>query len=308
MSVESGAAIEHHAPRQSSEWDSSRNRGSAERLAAVVFFVWIAAAGPLILFHLGTYRWFFSDDWFFITNGQAGSLHDLFVPHNAHWSTVPFLLYRVLWHAAGLHSYVPYQVWTLAAHLTIAILLRLIMRRAGVGPWLATVAAGSFVLYGPGSDNIIWAFQVGFTAALMLGLAQLLLADHDGRIDTATGSDLVPESSLMCSGVGVTMAIVVFIAIWLRHGVDVRAISCRSARPRVHLLGVGRAPTSLEPLRTSYRWHDLAMDMEFPLVAERSKGSAISAPWRWDSQVFWSQDSSRRGLVRHLKHRGAGAG
>ena len=45
------------------------------------------------------------------------------------------------------------------------------------------MVAASFVLFGPGEDNILWAFQIGFAGALVLGLTQLMLADHDGPID-----------------------------------------------------------------------------------------------------------------------------
>ncbi len=75
------------------------------------------------------------------------------------------------------------------------------MRRAGVGPWLATAAAGSFVLFGPGSEDIVWAFQIGFTGALAFGLVQLCLCDHDGGIGRrdvlGVGAGLL---ALMCSG------------------------------------------------------------------------------------------------------------
>lgn len=80
----------------------------------------------------------------------------------------------------GLREYWPYQLIVISLHLTVAVLLRVVMRRAGVGPWLATICAGVFVLFGPGEDNILWAFQIGFAGALVLGIVQLLLADHDG--------------------------------------------------------------------------------------------------------------------------------
>jgi hypothetical protein len=93
------------------------------------------------------------------------------------------------------------------------------MRRAGVGPWVATVAAAVLVLFGAGSGNISWAFQIGFVGALVLGLTQLLLADHDGPIDRRDWLGLLAGiAGLLSSGVGVTMAVVVGIATLARRG------------------------------------------------------------------------------------------
>ena len=82
-------------------------------------------------------------------------------------------MYRVLFNLFGLRSYVPYQCVVVVAHLTTAILLRVVMRRAGVRPWTATIVASVFVLFGPGEENIVWAFQIGFVGAVMFGLMQL---------------------------------------------------------------------------------------------------------------------------------------
>ena len=70
-----------------------------------------------------------------------------------------------------------------------------------MNPWLATVAAGAFVLLGSAEDNILWAFQITFVGALVFGLTQIILADHDGPIDRrdwiGVGAGLV---ALMMSG------------------------------------------------------------------------------------------------------------
>ena len=39
----------------------------------------------------------------------------------------------------------------------------------------------------PGSQDIVWAFQIGFTGSLVFGLTQLLLCDHDGGLDWRDG-------------------------------------------------------------------------------------------------------------------------
>ena len=88
------------------------------------------------------------------------------------------------------------------------------MRRGGVHPWIASAAAGMFVLFGPGEENIIWAFQIGFTGSLVFGLAHLLLADHAGPIDRRDWIGVgLGFLGLLCSGltpltVGVVGAVV----------------------------------------------------------------------------------------------------
>jgi hypothetical protein len=187
------------------------------RLALFVFGAVVVIAFP-VLVKLGHYRWFYNDEWDFLAGRDGGSLHDLLRPHNEHWSTLPILTYRVLWHLVGLRSYTPYLALNITLHLTAAVLLRIVMRRAGVGPWIATSAAAVLVLFGAGSQNITFAFQIGFVGALVLGLTQLLLADHDGPIDRRDWLGLLAGiAGLLCSGVAVTMAVVVGFATLARR-------------------------------------------------------------------------------------------
>jgi hypothetical protein len=104
-------------------------------------------------------------------------------------------------------------------HLTAAVLLRAVMRRAGVNPWIATAAASLFALFGAGRQDIVFAFQIAFTGALAFGLAHLLLADHDGSFDRRDAIGIAfGVLALMCSAVGITMALAVGIATLVRRG------------------------------------------------------------------------------------------
>ena len=117
----------------------------------------------------------------------------------------------------GLRSYLPYQLLAIGLHLAAAALLRVIMRRAGVSPWIATAAAGLYVLFGSGSQDILVAFQITFTGALVFGLMQLLLADHDGGIDRRDALGLLAGlAALLCSDVAIAMIATVGIACLLR--------------------------------------------------------------------------------------------
>ena len=180
-------------------------------LLCLALYLWIGRNG-----------WFFTDEWNYLAQRTAGNLGDLFQPANEHWSTLPILAFRLLWHLVGIRSYLPYLTLIVVLHLTTATLLRVVMRRSGVSPWIATVVALVFALFGAGYDNIEWPIQIGYCGSLVFGLAYLLITDHDGplRRRDVIGV-LFGLASLMCSGIGVTMVIVVAMAALLRRGVRV---------------------------------------------------------------------------------------
>ena len=136
--------------------------GPAARPALLVFAAVVAVAFVLYLV-LGRHQYFYLDEWDFVVDRIPAGLDDLLRPHNEHWSTLPILAYRGLYGLFGLRTYVPYQLVSIVLHLTVAVLLLVVMRRAGVGPWIATAAASLFVLFGAGSQDIVWAFQMALT-------------------------------------------------------------------------------------------------------------------------------------------------
>jgi len=214
---------ELRVPPAPSERDATveYGRGLAAASARFALFVFCALEVFSLVFCLVVARrlWFSTDEWDFLAGRRATSPHDLFSAHYGHWTTVPILIYRFLWWLIGLRSYAPYLFVVVTMHLAVAALLRRVMVRAGVGSWTATAAAGLYAVFGSGADNILWAFQICFTAALVLGLTHLLLADHDGSIDRRDWLGLVAGfGALMCSGVGIVMAAVVALAMVLSRG------------------------------------------------------------------------------------------
>ncbi|MFZ6004092.1 MAG: hypothetical protein ACOYXM_09185 [Actinomycetota bacterium] len=184
------------------------------------FVAFVAAAGPLIIFHFGAHRWFLRDEWSFIADRGGSRFPDLIEPNGgAHWVAVPRIVFWGLWQIFGITTYRPYLVGVVILHLVTAVLLRVVMRRAGVGPWLATCAASVLVLYGPGSQNFMWAFQIGFIGSVAYGLVHLLLTDHDGPVgrNDAVGL-LFGLLAIMSSGVGITMTVAVGVAVAIRRG------------------------------------------------------------------------------------------
>ncbi len=197
--------------RPASRWDVLRS--------AVVWFVAAEVIAFPLLLVWGRHGWFTQDDWDFLSARTAGNVGDLFRAHFQHWTTLPVLVYRLMWVVVGMRSYTPYQALIVTLHLVAAALVLVVMRRAGVRPWLATVAAVAFLFFGPGAENILVAFQITFVGSLVFGLTQLVAADHDGPIARRDWLGLLAGfAGLLCSGVAVTMTIIVGFAVLLRRG------------------------------------------------------------------------------------------
>jgi hypothetical protein len=199
----------------------SRDLASADRTGRVALgaFVAVEAFALPFLIALGRSIWFTADEWDPIAKRTAWDLGDLFRPHNEHWSTLPILVYRLLWWLVGLRTHLPYLVIAVLLHMTVAALLRAVMRRAGIGPWLATLAASAYLLFGEGYFNVEFAWQMAWGAALACGLGYLLLIDHDGPTDRRDVIGLLlGVAALMSAGPAVAMVIVVVIAAFLRRG------------------------------------------------------------------------------------------
>lgn len=203
---------------------ATRSRLSSDPRAALWAFVVIAFIASAYYFALARRQWFYADEWDFLAR-RTLSPHFLVAPHFGHWAAVPIVVYRVLWELVGLRSYLPYVGLTIVLHLIGAALLRAIMRRSGVGPWIATAGASVFVLFGGGAEDIFWALQITYAGSLVFGLTQILLLDHAGGVDRRDWYGLAAGVlGLMCSGVYVTMAIVVGITALLRRGWRIAAL------------------------------------------------------------------------------------
>lgn len=193
--------------------------------AAVLGFVAVGTLASAFYLVIGRRLWFANDEWDFLSKRTAGDLHSLLRPHFYNWSTLPSLVYRLLWWAVGLRTYMPYQALIVALHLLAAWLVRCVMRRAGVAPWIATVTAIVLVTFGRGQQNILWAYQITQVGSLAFGLTHLLLADHDGPLDSRDWLGLAAGAAgMLCSGVAVTMVIIVGIATLIRRGWRIAAV------------------------------------------------------------------------------------
>jgi hypothetical protein len=164
--------------------------------------------------------YFYSDEWSMFQHRPLGSLSSWLDPHNeVHWIPGLVFLYGALFNLVGLDHYWLYHLPGVAMHLLAAWMLRETMVRARVDGWTATACATIFAFYGTGAQNIMWAFQVGFTGSLAMGLVQLKCATHPVPTRQRDLAGLAAGAVALAFGaIGVTMALVVGLATLVLRG------------------------------------------------------------------------------------------
>ena len=196
-------------------------RAQTERRAYAVHMASLVLGGAVILW-IDRHMWFLWDEWnFFNYINPAFERGDwvtfLFQPYFGHWIAVPNLLWEVAYRIGGLRHYVVYLIPMLTAHVGVVALVRVALRRCGVGPWLATALALLVLLTGPGAANLAFGWQIEFIGALFFGLAQLLVSDHAGPLDWRDAAGLLLGLlGLMCSDVSLAMIVMVGFNLVLR--------------------------------------------------------------------------------------------
>ena len=158
--------------------------------------------------------WFFGDEWNFLV-GRGLSYaptnpESIWFPHNEHWSTLPVLLWRALYSGFHLSTYWPYILPVLFAQVAVMHLAWRISLRAGAAPWVATAAVAVLGFLGAGSEDLAWAFQIGFVGSVLFGLLAFDLMDRPGAAKRAGHlalASLCLLASLMCSTIGDAMVV-----------------------------------------------------------------------------------------------------
>ncbi|HKF77846.1 MAG TPA: hypothetical protein VKF59_17020 [Candidatus Dormibacteraeota bacterium] len=161
----------------------------------------LAAAAAALVLYLTRRFGFFFDEWTLILFLPHFTVRDYFLPHNEHWSTIPYLIYRGWFALVGVRTVLPYMATLLTLHVMVGLELFVLIRRRA-GDLLALVAAALMLFLGQGFEDMIWPFQVAFVGAVAFGLLALLLLDRpDARWTRLALASAVLVVSLMFSGV-----------------------------------------------------------------------------------------------------------
>ncbi|HEV2361527.1 MAG TPA: hypothetical protein VGS21_07485, partial [Acidimicrobiales bacterium] len=171
------------------------------RVALVLHLASLAAA-LVVLLVINRHMWFRGDDFDFLSQrGLHGATYSLWYPHNVHWSTVPILIWRGLFYFAGLRTAVPYLLVLYLANLLLAHLVWRVMLSSGAGPFVATGGCCMLLLFGPGAENLIWAFQIGFVLSLVGGFAMTALGDGSPSLRRLVPAGLLGVPMMMTSAI-----------------------------------------------------------------------------------------------------------
>jgi hypothetical protein len=154
-----------------SKFDKIRRQLAEPRRWHVISLI---ASGALLIV-LARTQWFFFDEWAFLVPDNGSGL---FAPHVGHWSTTPILITHALRAVFGVNTYWPYILLALAIHLAVCHMVWRLSLRSGVNPWIATALSFMLMVLGAGAENILWAFQIGFMGAMLVGLIVIALVDR----------------------------------------------------------------------------------------------------------------------------------
>ncbi len=262
--------------------------------AATWCFSLLLAIGCAYQLRGASLRWFYADEWMLLGRFGGTEFVGPLEPHNQHLIALPWLVFRVLFEIFGITTYLPFLLMGVATHAGVVVLLRMVLRRAGVSPWFATLFAAILIAYGPGDTNIILAFQITLTGAVLFGLMQLLIADHAGHsVPRQVGALGAGFAGLLCSGVSLSMVVVVGVALVLKRGWRVAALQTlplivtflawRVTFPEQQPTDIPTPSLSLLPAWILTPWHAglAAMGVVLPLIIILAGAAA------WGYLITW---------------------
>jgi hypothetical protein len=206
---------------------SARQQRDIAPLGVPLHWISLVAAFAYLLWE-NRHQWFWVDEWAMLVDRGIVGHHQLglWEPHNEHWSTIPVLIYRGLFAVFGVRTYLPYIVLVILLHLLTVHLLWRLMLRIGITAIVASCTSAVFAILGSGWENLTWAFQFTQIGSVALGLAAVLITPQTGtfnRRDVWVWVLLI--ASLMFSGVGITMVVIVGVIALLRRGVKVAVLA-----------------------------------------------------------------------------------
>lgn len=152
-----------------------------------------------------THYSFVYDEWELLARRPGWSPSAILDPFHEHVIVAPALIYKLVQATVGMTSAMPYYVLAMVTFATAGALLFAFLR-VRVGPWLAFCAVLPVLFLGASSEDLLWAFQLGFFGSVAAGLGALLALDRGDRTGDRIAC-LLLVVALSFSSVGIPFAI-----------------------------------------------------------------------------------------------------
>jgi hypothetical protein len=182
---------------------------------ALIGLAALLVAGGAVLAYETRGTTFWADEWSWIVGRRSGGAGTFLQPHNQHLSLVPVAVYKLLFATAGLRHYAPYRAVLIACDLACAALVFAYVRRR-LGGFLALLAAALILFFGPGWQDILWPFQIGWLIAIGAGVGALLVLDRGDRRGDI-GAAILLMTSLGSASLGLAIAVGVAVDVLQRR-------------------------------------------------------------------------------------------
>jgi hypothetical protein len=228
--VRGGPALLDAADEKARIARASESTGWAA-VAPLICLAVAVAASVAILLALQSHLTFYADEWDFLLRRRGSGAEDFLNPHGDHISLALVAVYKLLVSIFGMGSPAAFQITGTLFFLLSVVLLFVYLRRR-VGVWPAVLGSALILFLGAGWTDLLWPFQIGFSASIAAGLGALLALERDDPVGDGIACALLAVS-MAFSEIGVPFAAGVAVSILV------------SRRPRIGRLYIVFVPLAL---------------------------------------------------------------
>jgi len=174
----------------------------------------ICTGAAVLLAILGGRLTFFNDEWYIVLQRPGFDVDAILEPHNEHLIALVVVAYKGLIAVFGLESQLPQHLLLVCAVIALGIVVFVYVRERA-GNLLALLAAAVLLFLGPGWEDLLWPFQVGFTGSLAAGVGMLLAIERDSLRRNLIAT-LLLLLAISISDLGIAFLVAAAIAVLLR--------------------------------------------------------------------------------------------
>ncbi len=185
---------------------------TSERLAGGCIAIAIAIA-IVLLVSLDSHLTFNADDWELLVVRRGWSPGTFLYPFHEHIILAQAFIYKTLLALFGMGSALPFYLVSIAIFALAAGLLFSYLRPR-IGSWLAFLFVVPLLLLGAASEDLLWAFQMGFFGSMAAGMGMLIALDRGNSKGDRIACALL-LLSLASSSLGIAFAVAALVDLGL---------------------------------------------------------------------------------------------